>query len=873
MNQRSIFKIKFLLIFFIILYIIEECYGIISDINIEGYQIPFCIQYLNAATLSDRDNPNSITLCLKCQKMRVLSSDYKTCLNVREEIVNLKLLNCKRLDYLGQCAEAIDGIEIIDGKYSFTDQNYQNDRCAIASKNYESCLMPRFGYALDIKEQRLYKDHSKYPTFCQLYDSFLEKCIKYFDYFLPSEASNGLSIYLNNFINPHLVDSIVSHSNKIVCVDSNKYFYSLNGCFSKSLYISTEITIHYCKEFLNNGICKQCKDKYALQKNGLSCQKIFIPKCVMYDIIEEKSVCIQCQPFYRIKYFDCILMENCQMLHPLNPNICIACQSPYQLNKLKNICEQPQQQIVTEAFCELYSSNGKCLLCKQNQFNYLFQGYCIPRQKSQFCKNPDPNNDSCLTLECINDTYYAQINSEDFSFNYEQPDIKEIALNNLIKYRLVAQKSFSIFCNKRINYPITNCQIYHPLYESCQKCENNFYMKRTNFDNSNQSNIQVNSSQIDANDLDYQSTSDFSVFICQKEFNFHQVQIQNCMQYSLDGIYCIQCLPGYYEAKKKCIQGIPNCKIHGGFQKCLECEEGFILITYKNDNEVFQKRCEKNKNIRPIQKNDGSFYQQDEPQNAIKSIINKMSFCKFINLGYIMFKSYKICLNDSYLPDCQEGYYGQQNKIICETCRMRFILYNNTCYKDKLYQPIYSQRKLQKITKKCMSVINQQSSGCDTNIQDQIVISQPSIYGETDESIKYNITLCQIKNCQVCEYDRCLKCNQSYKLLDQKVCQKICEDNSKDEECTKEIKQSDDENKIFEKDQNNDNLSANKTDNKQKTELQKQQGFQPYRKILKILLIIAACITAVIIIFYLYRYARQKKMQNDQNSQSYTLFQ
>ncbi|KAL4492585.1 hypothetical protein ABPG72_007698 [Tetrahymena utriculariae] len=515
--------------------------------------------------------------------MRVLSSDYKTCLNIREEIVNLKLLNCKRLDNSGKCVEAIDGIEIIDGRYSFTDQYFQNDRCAIASKNYGSCLMPRFGYILNVKEQRLYKDHSKYPTFCQLYDSFLEKCIKHFDYFLPSEASNGLSVYLNNFINADLVDSLFKwmFQQEFIAVISNNSTL-LQGIF-KQWYLQV------------------VQQQLCLKKNGFSCEKFFIPKCVMYDFIEEKQVCIQCQPFYRIKYFECIPIENCQMLHPLNPNICIACKSPYQLNKIKNICEKPLQSIDSEVFCELYSMNGKCLLCKQNELNYLPQGYCIPRQKSQFCKNQDPNNDSCLTLECINVTYYAQINSEDFSFNYKQPDIKEIAFNNLIKYRLVAQ--------------------------------------------------------------------------------------------NVDGIQCIQCQPGYYEAKTKCIQGINNCKVHESFVKCLECEEGYISVIYKNNQDIFFKKCEKNQNIRLIEK----------------------------------------------ITDCQQAYYDKQNRIICETCRMRFISYNNTCFKDKLYQPSYFQGKLQKITKKCMSIINQSSSGCDVNIQDQIVINQPSIYGEINENLNYRL--------------------------------------------------------------------------------------------------------------------------------------
>ncbi|KAL4446111.1 hypothetical protein ABPG74_021650 [Tetrahymena malaccensis] len=785
----------------------------------------------------------------------------------------MKLLNCKRLDYQGKCVEAIDGIEIIDGKYSFTDQYYQNDRCAIASKNYESCLMPRFGYILDIKEQRLYKDHAKYPTFCQLYDSFLEKCIKYFDYFLPSEASNGLSIYLNNFINAELVDSIVSHSNKIVCVDNNKYYYSLNGCFSKNLQISSHMIIHYCKEFLNNGICKQCLDNFALQKNGLSCQKIFIPKCIMYDIIEEKQVCIQCQPFYRVKLFECILIDYCQMLHPLNPNICIACQSPYQLNKTKNICEKPYQSIDSEVFCELYSMDGKCLLCKQNDLNYLFQGYCIPRQKSQFCKNQNPNSDSCLTLECVNDAYYAQINSEYFSFNYEQPDIKDLALNNLIKYRLVAQMPFSIFCNKRINYPINNCQIYHPLYESCQKCDNGFYAKRINIDNYQQSNIEINLKNLNQSYLEDQKSSQSNVFICQKEYNYQQLYIQNCKQYSIDGIYCIQCQPGYYEAKTKCLQGIQNCKVHENSEICLECEEGFISVIFKNDKDIFLKKCEKNQNIRQIQKNDGSFYQQEEPQNAIKSIINKQSNCQQINFGFIMFKSNRMCLNDSYLPDCQHAYYAQQNKIICETCRMRFISYNNTCYKDKLYQPSYFQGKIQKVTKKCMSVINQSSQGCDANIKDQMVINEPSIYGEIDENINYEVTQCQIKNCQVCEYDRCLRCNQYYQLLGQKDCQKICDHNSTEKECTQEIKQSDEENETIKKTQNEQNFNTNQTDSKQQTNLKKQQDFQPYHKILQILLILAACVTAVALIFYCYRYARQKNLKGSQNSQNYQLFE
>lgn len=378
--------------------------------------------------------------------------------------------------------------------------------------------------------------------------------------------------------------------------------------------------------------------------------------------------CVECKSGYTLLNGDCPCYDpNCETCSSSLPGACSLCKYPFKLNTQTNSCscnidhclfcsEQGCDQceigyILNNGICiddtdyKCYDSHCHfCLNSKEGSCKKCFDGYNL--ESGKCFQNPtllilidkdilcpegyfsigNGCNKNCLDAECsdsvcINECLSCHNNVLTEKLNCK-PD------NYCVDPHCISCRNINIgFCDKcEIGYRLEfgscvkcedpnclNCD--YTLDGKCNSCKNQYYL--------------INGTCYSKNQKDECDSS-----------------IENCEKcYIGDDKYCFECLEGYSLSNGKCIEcNISNCLRCSKRNTCIQCSEGFILDSSKN-------QCIKN----------------------LGSIPNCLSYnssqCTFCEKNYILNNSKCIYTNNSLTScvsyECMSCYDESRRSHLC----------------------------------------------------------------------------------------------------------------------------------------------------------------------------------------------------------------
>ena len=310
--------------------------------------------------------------------------------------------------------------------------------------------------------------------------------------------------------------------------------------------------------------------------------------------------------------------ENCEFMDPFGK--CRFCDKDFYLeNNSKKCVEVPENSLIDN--CLYYTSSIACQTCRRN---FYLQG-----NTCQEIENPIENCEFYLTQNICLDCEVNYIISLDGKSCSESPNE-------------------------------TNCSNYSRL--KCLECQTGFF---TNFNNFTENLYKFNSDENKRLIAEQINNITLGKPIL-KNTKICQTLIDNNCQKPLSAKECEKCKFGFIvDKEKKCQkypdEAIPNCKIYGAVDQCIECSPGYWL--YSNNI------CEPVENIPNCTEYDGAA---------------KSSSCKECEFGY--FSQGSSCSERKVSKDINfcKSYDNLADK--CEICEDSFILSSDglKCFKGIL---------------------------------------------------------------------------------------------------------------------------------------------------------------------------------------------
>ena len=464
-----------------------------------------------------------------------------------------------------------------------------------------------------------------------------------------------------------LIQNCLSYANIINCTSCETDFFILEGKCQK-----VENSISNCKTNASEILCGVCQIGYFLSLDNKNCLEIReSPNCQAFSLVE----CLGCKEgFFSQENF---LEKKFEKL----------ANSPVLADKIESMTRSLISTFIIEEKCFAVSvSNCKvledfntCSIC--NDDYYLENSQCVlnPKDLIPFCFHYR-NDKECQS--CIQG-YFLSSSSECKPVIY---------VPSCIEYSTTSDKSNCIKCEyshflKDINIceirqkNILNCSIYNDKKDSCQKCSNNLELTDDNqkclskinnckkyFPNSIISPILKCDYCIDSHYLNNQTCQEGTSPNCER-FRQTENKCEKCQnEYYLDNNNNCQkhdkiigCEDYNKDIKNKCNTCAFNtvlftssnkclpvdlygCDIHSTKDKCIRCDDGFMLS------------------------NDHSCTELDEALNCVRG---EYDVCKLCRKGYVL--EFGACsLPFEYLvKNCDRhnlsGLVHSKNSV-CETC-------------------------------------------------------------------------------------------------------------------------------------------------------------------------------------------------------------
>ncbi|KAL4473058.1 hypothetical protein ABPG73_005409 [Tetrahymena malaccensis] len=787
-------------------------------------QIDKCVEYVYAPSTFSQYLYDQL-LCIECEIDYIVSKNLKSCIDFRYQLSHLQYANCKRLAQDGQCAEAVDGIQLLpNNQYTIVKDQKFFERCAIVNESETECLFPRFGFILDITTKNIYKD--TFNTFCALFNQKLNQCQQFQQRF-NSQFQQQQGVYLGeDFISP---DKLQIFNGFKLCQIGFAYIESngdqLEGCF--------------LLQQGNSYNQLECQIGYASNDEKSQCS-VIIPFCQEYFEIQGKQLCSKCIPFYKLHLQNCIEMIGCLTLSKTNPNKCLKCNNERIL--LNNECilkneknrfnqqnsqnESNQQSYLNHSFNQnqndkneidsknsleefknkslivqdnfqknggskpfllrqpldrfdkndiedqqcVFDSEMVCVYCRQNALYYVDEdkNNCIFRKRSVNCEDQILNSDDCFSLKCSNDSAINENLMENF-------DLKNVMVLKYLKHLSENFKGSDYFMtdlekqqlNKKymfygINF-LKKDQICVKYSDQLQKGVNLYYIKN---------NYYIICQERILNIFNIQEFP-YLAFKCLTKVNINNNQFEKCTLYNNDHSFCLECDKGFYFNSKtlRCEQNISNCIIHSKQNNCILCQSGYKLVNGTHCEAicgiVVPGSINKFHSFYIYQKPDSNYTICKETQKPCRQFVNDQCIECFQGY-YLDYSSDYNCLIDSKFPDC---------KIVD---KVKFVEQTDYIYQGK--QCIQCQDGYVLFrglcfcqTQKCMKYIYCDEKKCLKKFRSQF-IGQLNLgsnqYLEKHGNL-YKVLDCVIENCLVChEGNICLKCKFGfYQVQNKQACQ------------------------------------------------------------------------------------------------------
>ena len=435
----------------------------------------------------DLDNNNPV--CRVCRpKFRPVY--YTHSVSKKRYVQSCELIpNCAFSDEFNRCSQCESGYVfkyLATHSLSLRQNCIANsvDHCEIADSN-STCLKCK-------------------PSFHLLQNGSFTKCLRtpayycdreftendgYFDTGCQSCMGQFYSVLLPlSSMNLCLEDPLSSNSSCLTlgsdgtCVKCKQGFYRVENSVS-----CVQASISNCAVYKPNGDCHACSSGHVLTAN--KCNQGFIPGCLTYQDVS-----------------NCLLCESSLNLYKLNSStICVDTSNMFpncHLTSIDNTYTPPR------AFCQKCSNHSFLRSISPVRL-------CLPLRLDPLCKKFDPVSRSSCT-ECVSSSYLV-----------------------------LSQESISgKLCVPRNNHPIYKCHQYQPDRDSCQECEDGYFL---------------DVDQLACLPVEYQ------VPLC--VFYDHQMS-------------CFLCKSGHYPKDGKCepvSTAIPNCLYQHVDSECLICEPSFLL--------------------------------------------------------------------------------------------------------------------------------------------------------------------------------------------------------------------------------------------------------------------------------------------------------
>ena len=431
--------------------------------------------------------------CARCKPGTFLYIDKRYCLNLK---IDTTCLSWSQL----VCESCNDGYEfnqntyiirmlilfenrdsLKDYIYSYfnNDINYVPSKCL--KKQVENCkLFLDFETCIVCDQGFMLLDNN-----CIDIDSNLgEYCIKRLSADTCSEClqgyfvRNGECVKVRELPNCIRYDNKVGNGNCIQCED--QYYLKSNTCIERKYSLYIEKCIEYS---LIEDMCVKCEEGFILSGDGLACLTR-IEKCNSYhesSVMSSQIFCKQCINKYRLDKLNnqCEIgqVENCLTYDDKG---CYICENGYFLND-SGLCEA--HDFLLTSVCGKWSNivKNKCDECPINHIIVSQLNDCrILKNPIENCKTY--NNIATECIEC--EAGYHLDNNVCILNTIENCEIENNALCskcgtytdeilNINFYYELADDQLS--CKKPFTEHITNCTITESAYNGCAGCISYYY--------------------------------------------------------------------------------------------------------------------------------------------------------------------------------------------------------------------------------------------------------------------------------------------------------------------------------------------------------------------------------------------------------------
>ena len=580
-----------------------------------------------------------------------------------------------------------------------------------------------------------------------------------------------------------------------LCIYCSKDIYipDLNGGCTGAQ--KCEIGKNYCNECDNEKrLCKTCETGFYPDENG-ACS--YTNNC----LISENGICISCNENYILigtkettlkncKYLFVEDFKNCEEINTIN-GLCKKCENGFFLNANDKKC------IKTENCAE--SSYGVCTLCKNGYYLDKKNEICVERNE-QFL-NCLETIDGKVCEKCEKGYYFTEDEKKYcVEVNYCKKGLNDTCDECIENHYLAYENKSCVFDKNCLNGDkdtglCTNCPFDFYLDLNDRQCKTN--QQNNNFINciEAKNNICINcvvnyylGSDSKCSDTNYCEKSDNST--CQKckkgyflsEQNKKCSTVENCLFFG--DYYCLECIGDLYFNKNefRCIEtdeNFTNCKSsdYNG-TVCAICKDGFYLsnldfLCYDNTEKGKFYKCQfsddKNENCEQCIDN---YYLGDKDYLCSKiegcSISEDENKCVECQDYYCLDLNKNICV-DNYEINENEMFYYRCNFTNdkgneCEICNEGLELNDGICI-DKKDCEIFDSDK------NCMKCKLKNEGG------DVDYLCLNYIFGCVETSVE---------NCLNCDdifnLDNCTKCYDGYELNYFGSCEKVEDEEEKEEE-------------------------------------------------------------------------------------------
>lgn len=460
-------------------------------------------------------------------------------------------------------------------------------------------------------------------------------CVTCFpNFFFDSNTNNCLKVPTTSLVANCLIYN--SGQSCVTCLPN--FFISLGSCSI------VNITVQNCQTYSSNGVCGSCMFGFIFSIDFSTCVPLTnLPNCLAYTYI----ICKTCAtnflfnqnlylfPFNTTPSLTSLLYPNpnsqnyiqlsvCQATNISNCiifssyNNCSACASNYYL--FNNTCIA--NPITPIQNCLTYSSLTACLTCQTGFFlsgsrclaniiivgcqvydNTAISNVCLKCNNTAYVKNnacfnrtASLNITFCLVVSLVSDSCL----SCNPGYNTTSDNLAclpmlqncQTYVNSIFSHPkfvcslcsegfYVVNNSTGSFC---VQGSIGNCSIYTTNANTCSICLNGFYKSG----NACLQHVLIPNCSI------YSQTSQNQCNVCSIGFyNFVLTQvcslvptIDNCIQYSLNGLTCTNCQNGYFLNQNTCVlipNSSPYCLTFSN-GVCTSCLNGFVLNVFSTNN-------------------------------------------------------------------------------------------------------------------------------------------------------------------------------------------------------------------------------------------------------------------------------------------------